>query len=106
MQQDYIAFAGIGDPERFFKCLAAHGLKVVATMEFADHHTYSKADITKLEQLSITLKAKLITTPKDAVKININDLLVFDAKLKFYGSNEQQILTLLHEELEKNKTFN
>ena len=43
-----LAFAGIGDPERFFRTLRASGIEVARTRPFADHHMFSQAEIAAL----------------------------------------------------------
>ena len=40
-----LAFAGIGDPARFFRTLRASGVDVVDERAFADHHPFSKSEI-------------------------------------------------------------
>ena len=39
-----LAFAGIGDPEKFFATLADAGIAVAATRSFPDHHRYTRAE--------------------------------------------------------------
>lgn len=55
------ALAGIGDPGRFFRTLAALGL-ACAAHPFPDHHAYSAADLVFAED------GILLMTEKDAVK--------------------------------------
>lgn len=55
------ALAGIGDPARFFRQLAALGLSVEAH-PFPDHHAYTAAD------LAFARDGVLLMTEKDAVK--------------------------------------
>ena len=43
-----LAFAGIGDPTRFFNTLRASGIDVAGQRAFADHHPYSQAEIESL----------------------------------------------------------
>src|SRR5206468_8469770 len=43
-----LAFAGIGDPLRFFRTLRASGIEVVGERSFADHHPFSKQEIDAL----------------------------------------------------------
>ena len=43
-----LAFAGIGDPARFFNTLRASGIEVAGQRAFADHHPYSQAEIESL----------------------------------------------------------
>jgi tetraacyldisaccharide 4'-kinase len=68
-QQPYVAFAGIGLPDKFFMTLKTIGTFVVKKVPFADHHPYSAKDVTKLRGLAEAHKAKLITTEKDAVRL-------------------------------------
>lgn len=63
------AFAGIGNPAKFFESLTEAGGMVVGRTEFPDHHFYSAGDLDKLTSKSQALGAKLITTEKDFVKI-------------------------------------
>lgn len=65
----WLAFAGIGRPEKFFTTLREQGAALLETKSFADHHAYSEADITMLIARAQTLDARLITTEKDAVKL-------------------------------------
>lgn len=55
------AFAGIGDPARFFRHLASLGLEVVAH-PFPDHHAYAAADFAD------AAGGVILLTEKDAVK--------------------------------------
>lgn len=67
--QPWLAFAGIGRPEKFFDSLRARGAKLVATRSFADHHAYTAHDLKQLEDEATQMGAQLITTTKDAVKL-------------------------------------
>ena len=60
-----VAFAGIGYPKKFFRCLD----NVVATRAFADHWQYTDEDIKKLFVLAEKHGAKLVTTEKDWVRL-------------------------------------
>ena len=60
-----VAFAGIGYPKKFFRCLD----NVVATRSFADHWQYTDDDIKKLFVLAEKYNAKLVTTEKDWVRL-------------------------------------
>jgi tetraacyldisaccharide 4'-kinase len=64
-----LAFAGIGDPERFFRTLRASGIELVQEQTFADHHLFS---VREIEALLATAKRKgltLVTTEKDLVRL-------------------------------------
>ncbi len=84
LDKKYYAFAGIGNPERFFNSAKACGLDIVATKTFGDHHKYSMTDLEFIMAQSKKIGAVPITTRKDYVKLDgyIKDHIeVFDVKL-------------------------
>jgi tetraacyldisaccharide 4'-kinase len=64
-----LAFAGIGDPARFFGTLRAHGIDVVRERAFADHHPFSQADVDALIAEAKRDHLTLVTTEKDLVRL-------------------------------------
>lgn len=66
----FLAFAGIGDPEKFFQSVAAAGGMVVATRRFADHHSFTADELSDLVRQADGEGLELITTAKDAVRIS------------------------------------
>lgn len=60
-----LAFAGIGDPERFFAMLRAKGVDVAATQAFPDHHPFTASDIARLASRANSQGLLLVTTEKD-----------------------------------------
>ena len=64
-----LAFAGIGRPNRFFTTLRNAGANIVHQLAFADHHPYSEADLTRLQEDAARLGAILMTTKKDWVRL-------------------------------------
>lgn len=69
-----VAFAGIGRPEKFFKTLRDTGADVVATRSFPDHHRFSDADVAALDALRRSHQARLVTTLKDAMRLDRRSL--------------------------------
>lgn len=65
----YVAFAGIGRPEKFFDTLQACGSKPVDAIPYPDHHVYSESDLSYLRALAAKHEAGLITTEKDFVRL-------------------------------------
>ncbi|MCE2563910.1 tetraacyldisaccharide 4'-kinase [Komagataeibacter sp. FNDCF1] len=64
-----VAFAGIGQPGKFFDGLAGAGLPPLLRLGFADHHAYTPADWGRLQALAARHDACLVTTHKDAVRL-------------------------------------
>ncbi|MEZ5809998.1 MAG: tetraacyldisaccharide 4'-kinase [Rhizobiaceae bacterium] len=64
----FFAFAGIGNPQKFFDTLEACGGQVVAVREFGDHHAYSDPEITEMARAAGNASLELITTEKDAAR--------------------------------------
>ena len=65
----YVAFAGIGRPEKFFDTLEQQGCRPVDAVPFPDHHTFSDGDVRYLRDLAAKHDARLITTEKDFVRL-------------------------------------
>jgi tetraacyldisaccharide 4'-kinase len=64
-----LAFAGIGDPEKFFATLQSTALSVVRIRAFADHHRYSASEAAALCQAADREALTLVTTEKDWVRL-------------------------------------
>jgi len=64
-----LAFAGIGDPERFFRTLRGAGVEVVEEKAFPDHHPYAADEIAALVAQARRDSLTLVTTEKDMVKL-------------------------------------
>jgi tetraacyldisaccharide 4'-kinase len=64
-----LAFAGIGDPPRFFRTLRASGVAVVAERAFADHHPFSQSEIETLIAEAKRDALTLVTTEKDLARL-------------------------------------
>ncbi len=65
-----MAFAGIAHPALFRASLAQIGVEVVEFAAFPDHHPYTNAEIEALISQSRTLGVPLLTTEKDAARLN------------------------------------
>jgi tetraacyldisaccharide 4'-kinase len=64
-----LAFAGIGDPEKFFATLADAGIAVAVTRSFPDHHVYTPAEAHALCDDADREGLVLVTTEKDVVRL-------------------------------------
>ena len=73
-----------------------YNFKIIKEIIFPDHYQYKKKDIEKIKLLAIDLKATIITTEKDYVKIARESL----NKINFLGidlviKNEDELITFI-----------
>jgi tetraacyldisaccharide 4'-kinase len=68
--REVLAFAGIGDPEKFFITLAEAGISVAERVRFADHHRYTAAEARGLLARADADNLMLLTTEKDLVRLS------------------------------------
>jgi tetraacyldisaccharide 4'-kinase len=79
--KEIFAFAGIGNPNKFYKSLKEIGFTNFETKSFKDHHLYKDKDFKKMPT-----NKQLITTMKDFVKLPIymkKKVKVLDINLEF-----------------------
>lgn len=88
----WLAFAGIGNPAKFFASVEQAGGEVGETRSFPDHYSYQPDDIHALAESAQKLGLGLITTAKDYVRLAtmsdvprefISQLAVLDVDLQF-----------------------
>ncbi len=69
-QDPVVAVAGIAHPTRFFDALEAAGFHLAGTLPLSDHHAYTARDLQTIgERLHQSRAAAIVTTEKDAVKL-------------------------------------
>ena len=100
-----LAFAGIGNPQRFFALLERLGGKIVDIRRFPDHYAYSMHDAQDLLYRAQQLGAQLVTTEKDLVRFDPQiseahrqmraDCLVLPIRTQFMGSDETALEALI-----------
>lgn len=65
----FLAFAGIGHPDRFFDTVSEAGGELALTRPFPDHHFYSADELAELAATARKAGLGLITTAKDAARL-------------------------------------
>lgn len=65
-----LAFAGIGDPAKFFMTLRHSGIDVAAEAAFADHHPFTTEEIERLVAEAGRSGLTAVTTEKDFVRLS------------------------------------
>lgn len=86
----YVAFAGLGYPEKFKNTLLDNNINLVGWMPYPDHHQYTQNDEDDLKDLALNKNAKLITTEKDFVRLSPDfqkQILTLPIQLKFKDEN-------------------
>jgi tetraacyldisaccharide 4'-kinase len=69
--QRALAFAGIGDPDRFFRTLRGCGVEVVRERAFADHHPFTQVEIESLISEARRNGWTVVTTEKDLARLAV-----------------------------------
>ena len=65
-----LAFAGLGNPDGFFRVLEQRQATVTGCLRFRDHHRYTKEDVETVLESAWSHKAQLVvTTEKDFVNL-------------------------------------
>ena len=67
--QKVLAFAGIGDPEKFFATLSDAGIDIRARSSFPDHHRFRRHEALELIERADRERLVLVTTEKDMVRL-------------------------------------
>jgi tetraacyldisaccharide 4'-kinase len=79
MSKPLFAFAGLANNEQFFDSLRSLGLNIIGTKSFRDHHRYTAADLAAIKAAAGA--ATIVTTEKDAVKIDDRDIIPIAAEM-------------------------
>ena len=65
-----LAFAGIGDPQKFFATLTEAGVAIAATRSLADHHRFTGREAAALCEEAERDGLALVTTEKDLARLS------------------------------------
>lgn len=95
--QPYLAFTGIARPAKFHQTLREIGVIVRETRDFPNHYPYAPKDVLGLIHRAQALGVRLVTTPKDFVRLPTGALtsLVDVAGLDLIWQDEGALTTFL-----------
>ena len=102
-EYNYLVFSGIGNHKTFVNMLKNNHLKVIDDLEYPDHYQYSKKDFFEIVNKAKKYNAKIITTEKDYLRLDLFD----KSKISFIESDlkildEQNLIKILEDLDEKN----
>lgn len=95
----YVAFAGLGHPDKFKATLEDAGLTIAGWHPYPDHYAYQDKDIAFLRAEAQRHNAVLITTEKDAKRLPA-DMDVMTLPIYLHWENEEPLVQLLREIIE------
>lgn len=80
-----IAVSALGNPASFEATIRSFGYAIADTMRYDDHHQYSRDDLAAMAKKAQELGAVLVTTEKDAVKMDAAYIAAHDVPLYVLG---------------------
>ncbi|MCZ2328108.1 tetraacyldisaccharide 4'-kinase [Bartonella sp. F02] len=106
--KSFLAFAGIGNPDKFFQSIKEMSGNVVQTCSYPDHYVFTNTDIQNLAKRAKMQNLWLATTAKDYIRMQADDLqkklknlIIFDVEVNF--AQKDFCRTLLEEVIERFK---
>ncbi|MBL6785448.1 MAG: tetraacyldisaccharide 4'-kinase [Rickettsiales bacterium] len=72
--KSYLAFSGLANNSKFQNFLRKNNIKIAEFQAFPDHHKYTKKDLLSIKKFAESKGVDILTTEKDAVKIDSNIL--------------------------------
>ena len=96
INEKYIIFSGIGNPENFKQTLIDNNIKITKEIIFPDHHKYTQKDIDYVISEATINNSKILTTEKDYIKIKSfknND--IKHLKIELDIKNEDKLIEYL-----------
>ena len=96
INEKYIIFSGIGNPENFKQTLVDNNIKITKEIIFPDHHSYTQKDLDYVRFQATNNNSKIITTEKDYMKIKSfkNDDIKY-LKIELDIKNEDKLIECL-----------
>lgn len=101
-----VAFAGIAEPDRFFKGLREFGINLVGVVTLPDHIRYDNVQIAALENALYKFDTTIcLTTEKDGVKLagwsSSSSLNIYQVSLELVCSRAEHLIDVIENILQK-----
>jgi len=97
---NYLVFSGIGNPESFIKTLKDNDYKIIKSLNFPDHYDYRLEDINKIKLEAKKNNAKIITTEKDYLRLNLKNVEEINyVKCELLVENKNELIKFVKESL-------
>ena len=74
ISEKHLVFSGIGNHQTFLSMLKNNKFNIIHEIEFPDHYNYTEQDLEKIILKSKELDCNILTTEKDFLRINNNNL--------------------------------
>lgn len=71
----FLAFAGVGNPQKFYASVTKMGGSVVEHQDFPDHHFFTTVELLSLEKRANASGLDLVTTAKDFIRLRTDSAL-------------------------------
>ena len=87
----FLAFAGIGEPDNFFKLLRKKNINVVKSIKFPDHFDFSNENMREIKSIASENNLEMITTEKDFFRLKksfCDDINFLKLRLDIKNKNE------------------
>lgn len=99
--REVLAFAGIADPQKFFRTVEELGADIAVKRPFGDHQHLSDDEIADILATAEKQHLMIVTTAKDAVRLNghhgraaelLEKLTVIDVEMRFDSPNTARMI--------------
>jgi len=98
----FVAFAGLGRPEKFKNTLLKQGADVIEWRSFPDHHYYKDEELEELIKIAEDNNVQIITTAKDHIRLpeKFKDK-ISQLPIVLVWENPEAIIPLIKEAIDK-----
>ena len=99
----FIAIAGIGNPENFFKLMRENNLDIQKKIIFPDHYVFSSDEIRKIAIVAKSNNFNIIMTEKDYLRVkNLREFEIYYLKVNLEIKNKTKLINTIKKLYDKN----